>query len=237
MKTKFNGHSICRFLVCLFLSLILIVNCSCAQSGNEFNQLNQLQSSLKEGKLKTQDVLTSEKYLELHSDPAFRELIRNYAPAGKISIVTPSEPGKRIRITGVIVDHNQRPMMNILFYFYHTMHDGLYAVNKKEPGKAFQGQQSVAKLFGYIRTDGDGKFEINTIKPAGYPGEKFPSHVHIEIYDSTGKIRLGTEFQFADDPRLDKATRENSVRYGNLVSDNIGTNDKPVYHYKIVLPK
>jgi protocatechuate 3,4-dioxygenase, beta subunit len=135
-----------------------------------------------------------------------------------------------------MVGKDQRPRANVLFYFYHTMHDGLYAVNKAEPGKPFQGQQELARLFGYMRTDSEGKFEIHTIKPAGYPGTNFASHVHLEIYDEEGKIIYGPEFQFEDDPRLDKASRESSIRHGNIVAPNSGTKEKPVYFFKVSLP-
>ena len=192
--------------------------------------MTELDRLLKSGSMTVSALLTSEKYLELHPDKDFRSLIRKYAPKGKISVITPNEPGTRIQLKGRIVDKNQKPQPNVLFYFYHTMHNGLYA----EGGN---GLQEIAKLFGYLRTDDAGRFEIDTIKPAGYPGERFPSHVHIEVYDQKGKIIFGTEFQFEDDSRLDKVTRENSVRYGNLVSANTGSPDKPVYVYTVTLPE
>jgi protocatechuate 3,4-dioxygenase beta subunit len=238
MNNSFVKISRSRFEKCggLILSLCLSVVLfdSCAQGKAE---ISAIESGLKSGKTTVSDVLSSDKYIELHGDPSFRALIRKYAPQGKISIITPREPGTRILLKGQIVGKDKAPKKDVLFYFYHTMHDGLYAVNKNDPGKAFPGQQEVARLFGYIRTDEEGNFEISTIKPAGYPGERFPSHVHLEIYDQSGQIILGTEFQFLDDPRLDKETRENSLRYGNLVADNTGTKDKPVYFYKVTLPK
>jgi protocatechuate 3,4-dioxygenase beta subunit len=219
------------FPFCLAFTLLFFSSCGQTTSG-----LTKIESDLRNGSATVSSILTSENYMDLHGDPDFRSLMRKYAPQGKISIVSAREPGARIQLKGQIVGKDQKPRKNVLFYFYHTMHDGLYAVNKDAPGQPFQGQQELAKLFGYIRTDQEGKFEINTIKPAGYPGERFPAHVHLEIYDEGGKIMHGTEFQFEDDPRLDKETREASVRYGNLVADNTGTKEKPVYFFKITLP-
>jgi protocatechuate 3,4-dioxygenase beta subunit len=212
----------------LALSIALTLCCftSCAQSNPGIPELDR---QMKSGTLTVSDVLTSEKYLSLHSDKEFRALIRKYAPQGKISVVTAGEPGIRVKLSGRFTDRDQKPKGNTLFYFYHTMHNGLYA-------DGGNGQQEIAKLFGYMRTDKDGKFEINTIKPAGYPGERFPSHVHLEIYDDNGKILLGTEFQFEDDPKLDKATRENSIRFGNYVAANSGTSQNPVYYYNVIVP-
>lgn len=209
----------------LSIALTLISFCSCAQETS----LAEIERLLTSRSTTVSDILTSTQYLALHGNKDFRNLIREHAPRGNISVAGKNEPGTRIQLKGRFVGKDQKPRPNVLFYFYHTMHNGLYA----EGGN---GQQDVARLFGYMRTDKNGNFEINTIKPAGYPGERFPSHVHVEIYDGTGKIILGTEFQFEDDPRLDKESRENSVRHGNLVAANSGSRDKPVYFYSVTLP-
>lgn len=224
ISLRFSGGN--RARLPLSIGLALLSFASCAQKSASIQELdNKLQS----GSISVSEILSAEKYLTLHADKDFRALIRKHAPQGKITVVTLAEPGIRVQLKGRFVGKDEKPKPNVLFYFYHTMHDGLYA-----PGG--NGQQDVAKLFGYLRTDQNGKFEINTIKPAGYPGERFPSHVHLEIYDDDGKIVLGTEFQFEDDPRLDKATRENSIRYGNYVAANTGTREKPVYEFKVTLP-
>jgi protocatechuate 3,4-dioxygenase, beta subunit len=222
-ERSFNGF----FKAQLPIAFSLVVIVSCAQTRSDIENVAAL---FKTGKASASEILTSEKYISLHRDPAFRNLIRENAPTGKISIASEKEPGKRITLKGVIVGKDQKPRKHVLFYFYHTMHDGLYTPNNSEQG------QTHAKLFGYVRTDDEGKFEISTIKPAGYPGEKFPSHVHLEIYDTSGQIELGTEFQFYDDPRLSKEERESSIRNGNLVAQNSGTKEKPIYFYKIMLP-
>lgn len=211
----------------LSLGFALFCLTSYAQTTSTVSEVDRL---LKTGSMSVSAVLTSEKYLPLHPDKEFRALIRKYAPQGKISVATPTEPGTRIEIKGRIQGEDQKPRANVLFYFYHTMHNGLYA----EGGN---GLQEIAKLFGYLRTDNEGQFVINTIKPAGYPGERFPSHVHVEVYDEAGRIILRTELQFEDDSRLDKATRENSIRHGNLISSNTGSANKPVYAYTVVLPE
>jgi len=72
-------------------------------------------------------------------------------------------------------------------------------------------------LFGYIKTDKDGKFEIHTIKPAGYPKSDLPAHIHVHV-SATGYRSFGTEFLFDDDERLIGTIRENSIRNDFMIS-------------------
>jgi protocatechuate 3,4-dioxygenase beta subunit len=207
---------------------ILFVMTSCAQ---EKTSLDELESAVKSGKLDVSGILSSEKYIQLHADRGFRNLIKENAPVGKILVVTDKEPGSRIVVQGRLLGPDKQPLENTLFFFYHTMNDGIYTRDKN------QRQQEVSQLFGYMRTDDHGAFEIHTIKPGGYPGEKFPSHVHVQVYNSDETILYETEFQFSDDPRLTSEMRASSMRHGNLVAENSGTKERPVYRYEVVLPK
>jgi len=209
------------------LSLFVVIT-SCAQKKAT---LAELESAVKSGKLTVSEILSSEKYIDLHGDRGFRTLIKENAPAGKILVVTDKEPGSRVVLQGRLMGPDKQPLKNVLLYFYHTMHSGIYAKDQD------QRQQELSQLFGYMRTDGNGAFEIHTIKPGGYPGEKFPSHVHVEVYNREGTVAFETEFQFSDDARLTSDMRANSSRYGNLVAENSGTKERPVYRYDMVLPK
>jgi protocatechuate 3,4-dioxygenase beta subunit len=68
-----------------------------------------------------------------------------------------------------------------------------------------------ARLFGYVRTDKDGKFELHTIKPSGYPQSDLPAHIHVHV-TADGYRNYVNEFLFDDDERLVGTIRENSVR-------------------------
>jgi protocatechuate 3,4-dioxygenase beta subunit len=209
----------------LFIPILFCISCVAdAQKAGE--TIGTLTSKLKSKELSAEQVLGESKYLPLHYEDGFRSLIRDHAPTGKINIVTSSETGQRIRIKGVMLDKKDKsPLANQLFYFYHTMSSGYYGENTDK-----------AKLFGYLRTNKNGTFEIQTIKPGGYPGEKFPAHVHVEVYGPEGQAIFGTEFQFADDPRMDKEMEATSLRHGNLISKNTGSAVQPVYEYKIEVP-
>jgi protocatechuate 3,4-dioxygenase beta subunit len=72
-----------------------------------------------------------------------------------------------------------------------------------------EGDRKHARLFGYVTTDGAGKFELRTIRPAGYPESDLPGHIHLEV-SSTDGLGLITEIQFEDDPRLTPRMRDRS---------------------------
>ena len=74
-----------------------------------------------------------------------------------------------------------------------------------------------ARLFGYVRTDKEGKFELHTIKPSGYPQSDLPAHIHVHV-TAEGYRNFVNEFLFDDDERLVSQIRENSVRNKFMIS-------------------
>jgi protocatechuate 3,4-dioxygenase beta subunit len=227
MENIAGTHRIRPLILTAALSLFVVMT-SCAQKRGS---LAELESAVKSGKLTVSEILSSAKYIDLHGDRGFRNLIKSNAPVGKILVVTDKEPGSRVVLQGRLLGADKQPLRNALLYFYHTMHNGIYTKDQDQP------QQEVSQLFGYMRTDDNGAFEIHTIKPGGYPGEKFPSHVHVQVYNAEGAVGFETEFLFSDDARLTSEMRANASRYGNIIAENSGTKEHPVYRYDIVLPK
>jgi protocatechuate 3,4-dioxygenase, beta subunit len=95
-----------------------------------------------------------------------------------------------------------------------------------------EGDRKHSRLFGYVRTNRDGRFELTTIKPHGYPQSNLPAHIHIEVSTENGKS-LVSELLFDDDPRLVGETRSRSVNEGFVISKNIGAENHPVYSYTV----
>jgi protocatechuate 3,4-dioxygenase beta subunit len=80
-----------------------------------------------------------------------------------------------------------------------------------------EGDMRHARLFGYVRTDKDGKFELHTIKPSGYPQSDLPAHIHIHV-SADGYQSFVNEFLFDDDERLVGNIRENSIRNDFIIA-------------------
>lgn len=163
----------------------------------------------------TTGLLKDVRFLKTHEYPRFRKLIRDYAVTGKTTIITIDEPGEHLTVSGMIKDKDGKPAANALIYIYQTSSKGWYSDNAYHIS-GMEGDHRHARLFGYLRTDANGKYEFETIKPNGYPGSELPAHIHVFVEFTTvsGTQNIGTEIQFEDDPRLTTTMRERSKNEG-----------------------
>jgi protocatechuate 3,4-dioxygenase beta subunit len=120
-------------------------------------------------------------------------------------------------VIGTIKNTDGKPIADALVYLYHTDARGWYAADAPHVSMN-EGDMRHARLFGYVKTGNDGKFELHTIKPSGYPQSDLPAHIHVHI-DVNGYQSLVTEFLFDDDERLVGKIRENSTRNNFLISE------------------
>ena len=192
-------------LIVTFISP-LFVSCQLSTDG----LIKEAEEKLKTGNATISQILTDKKYDALHSETAFRELIEKYCKAETISIATDTIPGKKIKVIGAVKDTEGKPVVNALVYLYHTDSRGWYAANSPHVNMK-EGDMRHARLFGYVRTNKDGKFELHTIKPSGYPQSDLPAHIHVHV-TAEGYSNFVNEFLFDDDERLVGKIRENSVR-------------------------
>jgi protocatechuate 3,4-dioxygenase beta subunit len=162
------------------------------------------------------DVLTDPALLTAHEFPRFRALIEKHAPTGKITLSAQDEPGTRLLVQGRVLDGDGHPIAGALVYAYHTDHRGWYSHRGPHVG-GNSGDVRHARLFGYVRTDADGKFELDTIRPEGYPRSDLPQHIHIH-FDAKGFRPTGSEILFDDDPRLTPRMRERGAEQDALIT-------------------
>ncbi len=155
-------------------------------------------------------ILTDETYMPAHAWPRFRETIRNHAASGAVTMVPPSEPGVPLRVRGAVRDASGKPLAGALLYAYHTSAKGWYS-DKAAHIVGGDGDPGHARLFVYLKTDAEGRYEIATIRPAGYPESDLPAHIHVHITPAAeGAPSWVTEILFEDDPRLTPQARERS---------------------------
>ena len=195
--------------------IILVINVfvlplflSC--QSNRDGLIKDAEEKLKTGSVTISQILTDKKYDGVHPEKEFRDLIAKYAKAGTISIATDTIPGRKIKVIGTVRDAEGKPVVNALVYLYHTDARGWYAANSPHVNMN-SGDMLHARLFGYVKTDKDGRFELHTIKPSGYPQSDLPAHIHVHV-TAEGYRNFVNEFLFDDDERLVGATRENSAR-------------------------
>ncbi len=162
-------------------------------------------------------LLADESFMPAHAYPRFRSLIREKAPTGTVTLVPTSEPGQRLHVRGTVSDAAGRPLPGALLYVYHTSNKGWYS-DKAAHISGNSGDTSYARLFAYLRTDAAGRYELHTIRPAGYPASDLPAHIHVELKAAGDPPRVRvTEIQFDDDPRLTPRWRERSRQEGAVI--------------------
>ncbi len=117
-----------------------------------------------------------------------RDLLRERAKTGPIRLHSANEPGKLLGIFGQIQDAaTGEPIANALVEIIHADASGKYFDENSKWNP---------RLFAYVKTDADGRFQVTTIRPGGYAddsGEMVPPHIHYSI-TANDYIRRDSEF-------------------------------------------
>jgi protocatechuate 3,4-dioxygenase, beta subunit len=117
-----------------------------------------------------------------------------------------AEPGQKLLVTGTVFKiDGKTPAAAVIIYYWQTDNNGYYSQK--------DGMNTAAKRHGHIRgwvkTDSAGKYAIYTIRPAPYPKETMPAHIHIAIKEpGIGNEYYIDEFVFDDDRLLTNAKRK-----------------------------
>ena len=94
------------------------------------------------------------------------------------SIADESVEGERLILEGIIYESDgNTPAENVIVYAYHTNKDGLYEKKGNETGNGIRH----GYLRGWAKTNREGKYRFYTIKPAPYPNNAEPAHIHITL--------------------------------------------------------
>lgn len=118
-------------------------------------------------------------------------------------IAPPGEPGQALRLSGTVRDAAGRPRAGIVVYAYQTDHAGRYPA-------ARDGLRH-GRLRGWARSDTQGRYELLTVRPGGYPGTDIPQHIHMHVIEPGRCTYYLSDVFFADDPRLTAAFLRNEA--------------------------
>jgi protocatechuate 3,4-dioxygenase beta subunit len=221
----------------LYLCLVLCNSCSSTAQPGDSSLLKEVTTKLQNESASVSVILSDKKYLSIHPLTDFRELIKANSSADIITIASPDEPGKKIRVLGTVTDKEGKPVINALVYLYQTDYRGWYAADAPHV-IANEGDMRHARLFGYVKTDANGKFELHTVKPHGYPNSDLPAHIHMHV-DMAGYKPYVTEFLFDDDERLAGKIRERAVQESFLIAkpEKATAPFDQLFSYSILLEK
>jgi protocatechuate 3,4-dioxygenase beta subunit len=128
--------------------------------------------------------------------------------ASVVTICGPEEPGRRLAVTGRVLDYDGRPLSGAAVIAYHTGEDGIY--NPRTSATR------VPRLRGTAVTAGDGTFTFHTIWPGAYPEGGAPAHIHLIVTAPAHHPRF-LEIQFEGDPQLTREHRDHAERTGNAI--------------------
>ena len=118
-----------------------------------------------------------------------------------MTIAQRDEPGDKLVITGTIYKADGRtPYPHVILYAYHTDSKGYYSKKGTETGV----QKWHGHLHGWCKTDDKGFYKIQTIRPARYPDNSMPAHIHAAIQTDNGQMFWITDYVFKDDNLVDK---------------------------------
>jgi protocatechuate 3,4-dioxygenase beta subunit len=118
-----------------------------------------------------------------------------------IVIAGPNEPGQRLIVTGRVVGADGKPRGGVIIEAHHTDNTGIYLAE----GAHGPNPDVAARLWGRLATAADGTYQIDTIRPGGYPGGTAPAHIHMHIRN--GRDEHWEILEFADDRALTPSMR------------------------------
>ena len=128
----------------------------------------------------------------------------------RAQIVRADEPGPPLIVAGqVLAPDGETPLAGITVYAYHTDAQGYYGSDH---------QEYPPRLYGWMKTDASGHFELHTIDPGHYPGLHVPAHVHFVLWGQGYPPQWAEELRFAGDPYLTQEMRAEAAEQGAFSS-------------------
>lgn len=134
------------------------------------------------------------------------------------------EEGQRLLVSGTVFKKDGKtPAPNVILYYWQTDHNGYYSPKPGlDPRAARHGH-----IRGWVKTDNEGRYALYTIRPAPYPNETMPAHIHISVKEpGLPNEYFIDELVFDDDPFLTPEKRKQLENRGGsgilTITDNGG---------------
>jgi len=145
-----------------------------------------------------------------------------------------TETGRKLVVEGVVYERNGRtPSANVVLYYWQTDSGGTYSPSAAMDASA----KRHGHIRGWVKTGADGKYAIQTIRPAPYPHRDIPAHIHVSIKEP----RIANEYYIDelvfDDDNLLTAQRRKQLenRGGSGILRPLASGDVQVAEHDIIL--
>lgn len=122
-----------------------------------------------------------------------------------------NEKGQKLIVTGTVFQlDGKTPAKGVIIYYWQTDNNGYYSPKSEMDERT----KRHGHIRGWVKTDKNGKYMIRTIRPAPYPNDVLPAHIHLSIKEPDIANEYYTdEINFDDDklliPHFKKYPQEN----------------------------
>ncbi len=122
-----------------------------------------------------------------------------------------NEKGQKLVVTGTVFHPDGKtPATDVIIYYWQTDNNGYYSPKPEMDERA----KRHGHIRGWVKTDASGQYTIKTIRPAPYPDDVLPAHIHLSVKEPDVANEYYTdEINFDDDklliPHFKKYPQEN----------------------------
>lgn len=128
-----------------------------------------------------------------------------------VSIPPEGEAGEPLILTGrVYQPDGTTPAPDVVVYAYHTNAAGVYPTRRTERGWG----RRHGYLRGWVKTNAEGEYRFETIRPASYPNRTDPAHIHMIVKEPDRREYWIDEVVFTDDPLVTERYRDHEEGRG-----------------------
>lgn len=144
-----------------------------------------------------------------------------------------TEKGQKLRVTGTIFKADgMTPAPGVIVYYWQTDNNGYYSPSAGMDERA----RRHGHIRGWVKTGDDGAYSIYTIRPAPYPGQDMPAHIHLSVKEPGMNEYYVDELVFDDDKLLTGEKRKKMEnRGGSGVLRVVLDKDMQVAEHDIIL--
>lgn len=119
--------------------------------------------------------------------------------ATRARIAPADEPGEPLVLSGRVTGPDGRPRADIVVYAYQTNSEGIYPRPAQSLGRW---PDRHGRLRGWVRTDRQGRYTFETIRPGSYPSRNAPQHIHMHVIEPGCGTYYIADVVFTDDELL-----------------------------------
>ena len=129
-------------------------------------------------------------------------------------------------IEGVVYQSDGRsPAANVVVYAYQTNSAGLYAGGSSET----EASRRHGRLRAWVKTGPNGRYHFDTIKPAPYPDNSMPAHVHLMVREPARRPYWIDEIVFEGEFGVTDAYRKRQTGRGASGITRLSRNPQGVW--------